>query len=513
VAKDWGVKVTSVGDKFLHTITRELANSVNEKFIIEDEIKVLSPGEKYFDFSSARNYAASLASNDWICCVDADEELTTLNIDMLETILEDKELAHLEYEFIFAHDQYNRPSVQFKQSKMYDRRKMQWTGLVHEMLTPITTGGKVLYLPRNIYLLEHWQNFESNRHSYLVGLAVDCYMNLEKDRNSHYFARELFWNGRPKSAIKEFKRHIEMKRWPAESAQSMIFIGDCYGMLNDPDNQIMWYSRAFKLDPNRRESLIKLAAFYDHNNVHRGTIAYAQAALTVPWTDYYANNPIHYQNYPHELLYRAYGWTGDIPKAQEHLLKALSYLPYNPDYLRDTKYYFEYPDPGIDGYMTYPELTWLYNMAKNMNSILEIGSWKGRSTHALLSGCKGKVTSVDTFEGSNDLKDWTYKQGIVQNVYDQFKENLKGFKNLEVFKMTSKEAKAKFKNRKWDMIFIDAEHTYEGVKEDIALWKNNATVILCGHDYGPGWPTVVKAVNESLGKVDIIESIWKEYIL
>ena len=68
--------------------------------------------------------------------------------------------------------------------------------------------------------------------------------------------------------------------------------------------------------------------------------------------------------------------------------------------------------------------------------------------------------------------------------------------------MTSEEAHEQLKDRKWDMIFIDALHTYEGVKKDIELWKDNATVILSGHDYTPGWPGVVKAVDESVGKPD-----------
>jgi predicted O-methyltransferase YrrM len=46
------------------------------------------------------------------------------------------------------------------------------------------------------------------------------------------------------------------------------------------------------------------------------------------------------------------------------------------------------------------ELQWLFNTAKNMNSIVEIGSFLGRSTVALLSGINptGKVYAIDIFD-------------------------------------------------------------------------------------------------------------------
>jgi len=52
--------------------------------------------------------------------------------------------------------------------------------------------------------------------------------------------------------------------------------------------------------------------------------------LELPWTDYYANERAMYEQTPHELLYWAYGWLGNISKAQEHLKEAKKYQPKNP---------------------------------------------------------------------------------------------------------------------------------------------------------------------------------------
>ena len=129
----------------------------------------------------------------------------------------------MEFHFIFSHYPDGKPAVQFRQCKMYDRRIMHWQGLVHEVLVG---SAKRTYLPPDVLLLEHFQAPQTHRSRYLPGLAMDCYLNQDNDRNSHYLGRELLWTGRFKSAIRELTRHANMNRWAQERGQSMIFIGD-----------------------------------------------------------------------------------------------------------------------------------------------------------------------------------------------------------------------------------------------------------------------------------------------
>lgn len=51
-----------------------------------------------------------------------------------------------------------------------------------------------------------------------------------------------------------------------------------------------------------------------------------------------------------------------------------------------------------------------------------------------------------------------------------------------------------------DFVFIDADHSYEGVRRDIAAWhgKIKKGGLICGHDY-PRYTGVVQAVNEIFG--------------
>jgi predicted O-methyltransferase YrrM len=158
-------------------------------------------------------------------------------------------------------------------------------------------------------------------------------------------------------------------------------------------------------------------------------------------------------------------------------------------------------DNKIEGWMSKEELNWLYKVAKDMKDVVEIGSWKGRSTHALLTACKGIVTAIDTFKGSPGE---TAHKGV-KNLYKDFMKNVGKFKNLKVMKMDSIKASKKFKG-KADMVFLDGAHTYEAVKADIEAWLPKAGKLICGHDFQ--WSGVQKAVTEKLGFVHTQGTIW-----
>ncbi|MDD4110203.1 MAG: glycosyltransferase [Clostridia bacterium] len=347
VARNAGFIVEEVGNKFLMTISKKQAEHINNFFVVGNEAEVIKQDDKVFDFASARNYSASLASNKHVSFVDCDEAFTVFDINNICKLI-DEGFDQFEYNFIFAHKEDGSPAIQFIQSKFYNKEQLQWVGITHEVLQPLKQGLiKRVQLSKKLFLLEHFQNRETNRDGYLRGLALDCFNNKDNDRNSHYLAREMLYKGRLNSAIKEFDRHIKMNRWDAERAQSMIFSGDCFGFLGNPDKQIEMYSKAFSIDSKRNESLIKLARFFLHNKNYQAAIAYATAALTLKHTGYYADMPENYENVPYEILYQSCGWLGKIEEAKKYIAKALEYKPYNSIYLRDLRYYMNLPTVDI----------------------------------------------------------------------------------------------------------------------------------------------------------------------
>lgn len=335
LARSLGCKVTEVGERFLMTVSEEMADQINARFVCDGELPVVKAGDRLFDYSAARNLAASLSSSDLCAMPDCDEIYSRFDLDAINRVIAEG-AEQLEYNFVFSHDEFGNEAIKFLHCKFYDRRKLKWVGVVHEILSGVA---KRVLLPETICKLEHWQNPSDHRTRYLTGLAVDCFLNPDNDRNSHYLAREMLWTGRPKSALKEFERHMAMNRWPAEKAQSRIFTGDALINLGRVDEGLAAYHEATLVDCSRREAWIRLAEYFWKKGDHQRTACYASASLAITTSGFYADNNAHYSHLPHEMLYWALWYLGDKEGSRHHFAKAMQYQPKNPKYLAETVFF------------------------------------------------------------------------------------------------------------------------------------------------------------------------------
>ena len=487
IACGLGCRVTEVGDKFLITIDQATAKAVNKKFIVDNEEPIIKAGDKIFDYSAARNHAASLCSNDMVAMPDCDEAYTKLDLDKVCAVIASG-ATQLEYNFVFSHDNTGKEVIKFLHCKFYDRRKLSWTGIIHEI---ISGPGNRVFLDESIIKLEHWQNYESNRGHYLPGLAYDHWLRPDYDRNAHYFGRELLWHGRYKSAIKQFERHIKIATWPAEAAQSTIFIGQCYGYMGNEAKQVEYYLKAMIMDTSRREPLIQLCDLYRHKDDFQKVACFAEAALAIPWNNYYHNDMRHYAETPHAYLYWAYWYLGNHAKSKEHYEKALAYAPNDPQIQWDARvtepWIAELPD-GWFSIVDIREYRRLVEQVPVEGTIVELGCWKGRSICSIAEIIKRKnlsVVLVDTFQGTPG-EEYAHGEAKTKDILSELKTSLIRFglvDRCQVMVMPTNVAAEE--NGQFDLVFIDADHSYEAVKQDIANWKPKikAGGILAGHDY------------------------------
>jgi len=129
------------------------------------------------------------------------------------------------------------------------------------------------------------------------------------------------------------------------------------------------------------------------------------------------------------------------------------------------------------------ELTWLFEQAQQMNSIAEIGSWMGRSTDALCQGCQGTVYAVDHFLGTPSEMETYHQLATELDIYEMFMAHVGHHQNLCVMRMESHLAGVNFAPKSIDMVFIDGDHTLDGVRTDLRIWGPVAKKLLCGHDW------------------------------
>src|SRR5947209_3332316 len=124
---------------------------------------------------------------------------------------------------------------------------------------------------------------------------------------------------------------------------------------------------------------------------------------------------------------------------------------------------------NVEGWLNHTEGAVLYHLAsrcKGQGVIVEIGSWKGRSTillgHGSKAGAQVKIHAVDPHTGSPQHREamgevWTF---------DEFTRNIKeaGMDSLVVPHVDFSEAAARSFTQPIELIFIDGLHEYEDVR-------------------------------------------------
>lgn len=176
------------------------------------------------------------------------------------------------------------------------------------------------------------------------------------------------------------------------------------------------------------------------------------------------------------------------------------------------------------GWMSEAELTYLATAAQSCTRIIEIGSWRGRSARALADNTPGTVTCVDTWAdnayGIGGFWTETDPADIHQHpnwLWHEFQKNLADHIGTKVFqvRMPSLAAARYLSANKYDLIFIDAGHTYDEIVADIVAWRPLIAEggVLCGHDYVEYHPEVMRGVRELIPTYDVVDTIWTTEVI
>lgn len=160
----------------------------------------------------------------------------------------------------------------------------------------------------------------------------------------------------------------------------------------------------------------------------------------------------------------------------------------------------------------------LLDTMPDFGTFVEVGAWLGRSTAYLCAnaGVNHRICVVDTWLGTPNEWKTTHKLATQIDLFTAFSANLQGY-NYEPFRMTSELAATYFPDASVDVVFLDADHTYEATKADIKRWlpKVKAGGYLAGHDYCKEWEGVIQAVDEIFGEkkeVNVADTCWLYHV-
>jgi predicted O-methyltransferase YrrM len=175
----------------------------------------------------------------------------------------------------------------------------------------------------------------------------------------------------------------------------------------------------------------------------------------------------------------------------------------------------------IEGWLSDREALSLFHLARSLpepGTVVEIGSWQGKSTYCLAKGLKlGKIHAIDPFDTSGEPgSDALYAEHaavLPQTLIETFKRNLNReglLKKVEIHKGFSNQFAGEFKDI--DLLFIDGDHSIEGCSYDYHEFsgaiRNGG--YLAFHDYQPG--------RDALGSTFVVDNFvrksptWRHFL-
>lgn len=169
------------------------------------------------------------------------------------------------------------------------------------------------------------------------------------------------------------------------------------------------------------------------------------------------------------------------------------------------------------------ELRSICQLLPNDASIVELGVYAGDSTLVFLESDKiQQIIAVDPFIDEYDVEQ-IGRLSDPGNQYNTKMADVESYFRLNVLAMNLKvrlikeksaDAIAQLMGQKFDTVYIDADHRYEAVRDDIIAYMSliKPGGFISGHDYSASWG-VKRAVDELFGKPDRLFGIsWVKYL-
>lgn len=155
---------------------------------------------------------------------------------------------------------------------------------------------------------------------------------------------------------------------------------------------------------------------------------------------------------------------------------------------------------------------------------VEVGCREGRTTGHVLAECPNlHAIAIDPWceqAKTEDATRETYENWDFRKIEAEFWKNVGQAKDrCTMLREDSHAASGRFErpipalNTGNCVVFIDALHDYESVKQDIALWWPLVREggFIAGHDFNHRWPGVMRAVAEAFNLMDVClgpDSMW-----
>jgi len=291
------------------------------------------------DFSAARNFAFSLATQNYILWLDADdvilEDDRKLFLALKSTL--DPAIDSVTMHYHLSQDENGHITSSLRRNRLVKRaNNFKWLGAVHEYLA---VGGIIMNSDVAITHCALSHDSDRNLHIYAERLAKG---EKFSPRDLYYYANELHDHGKQEEAIDFYQQFLATKQgWVEDNIAACGKVADCFLALNNPEKQLEYIYKSFTYDTPRAELCCRLGSHHlQANQLKQAVFWYKMVTeLEQPADCWGMINQACWTWLPHIQLCVCYDRLGKHELACKHNELAAGFVPNHSGVLYNRRYF------------------------------------------------------------------------------------------------------------------------------------------------------------------------------
>lgn len=288
------------------------------------------------DFSKARNFAFSKATQQYCMWVDADDVISPMDQFRLKALKDTAEptvdVFMLKYDIAF--DEEDFPTFSYYRERIIKNHSgFVWEGAVHEAITP---RGNIEYKE---IAIQHRKLHVSDSDRNLRILEKQPHLS---PREQYYYGRELYYHGRYKDAIQVFDHFLKGGQgWIENNIDACKIRGLCYQKLGLMEEELNSYLQSLSFDIPRGELCCAIGNCFFQKAQYKQAIYWYQNATTleIDETSGAFIEKDYYDFIPYLQLCVCFDKLGDKESAKNYNDLAAFLKPNHPSVLYNKEYF------------------------------------------------------------------------------------------------------------------------------------------------------------------------------
>ena len=290
------------------------------------------------DFSAARNFSFSKATGDYIMWLDADDVITTMNVNKIKNLKNtyDPKTDIFMFKYNVAFDKNNNPTFTYYRERIIKNSpKYKWESPIHEVI-PLT--GNIIYSDISIEHRKLKQN-DPKRNLKIFQKMISEGIILDA-RQQFYYGRELFYNQEDIAAINTLEDFLRRNDgWIENKIDACKLLSALYIRNFDFDNALLSLFKSFKFSEPRSNICCDIGKLFFDKKDYKSSIFWYELASTrtQAMTTNAFIEPDTFNYIPFMQLCVIYYKLGDFIKANLYNEMAGKIKPKDPNYLYNKK--------------------------------------------------------------------------------------------------------------------------------------------------------------------------------